>query len=209
MTPDQAVCVILARHPALGMGKTRLARDTGPLQALHISRKLLHHTFQTGCDARWTTVLAVTPDHALKTPLTGDFVSRSPRTLIIPQGKGDLGMRLERLMMQFLPQRLVIIGSDCPFMTKSDIHTAFQYLGRDQCVFGPAEDGGFWLAGFGPHALWDKGRARSIVWSSSHTLAQTRRACHHLQKGPDLPTYRDIDRVEDYRFYKGHDLCHE
>jgi glycosyltransferase A (GT-A) superfamily protein (DUF2064 family) len=67
---------------------------------------------------------------------------------------------------------MVIIGTDIPGITPAHIAQAFRLLGRHDAVFGPADDGGYWLVGLKrrprlPHPF------TSVRWSSPHALADT------------------------------------
>jgi uncharacterized protein len=67
---------------------------------------------------------------------------------------------------------VVIVGTDVPRIAPADIARAFRRLGRDDAVFGPAEDGGYWLVGLmrRPRVLRPFADVR---WSSPHALADT------------------------------------
>ncbi|WP_237217525.1 TIGR04282 family arsenosugar biosynthesis glycosyltransferase, partial [Falsiroseomonas oryziterrae] len=137
-------------------------------------------------DRRWRTVLAVTPDHAS---------SRWPRD--VPrraQGRGDLGARMARALGWH--RRAVLVGSDIPHLARSDLANAFRALGRADAVFGPSEDGGYWLVGFGPRRP-AKPFAR-VRWSSEHALADTL-ANFAGRRTALLRTLRDVDTAADLR----------
>ena len=91
---------------------------------------------------------------------------------MVPQGGGDLGRRMGRLFQTLPPGPLVMIGSDIPGITRGHIARAFQQLGSQDWVFGPAEDGGYWLVGA-------RRRPRIVTpfdgvrWSGTHTLDDT------------------------------------
>jgi glycosyltransferase A (GT-A) superfamily protein (DUF2064 family) len=67
---------------------------------------------------------------------------------------------------------VVIVGSDIPGIRCRDIAAAFRGLGARDAVFGPAEDGGYWLVGQRrtpqTQRLFD-----GVRWSSEHALADT------------------------------------
>jgi uncharacterized protein len=156
--------VIFARMPRLGEGKRRLARDIGPFAALRFQRMTLAQLVRRlGCDGRWTTWLAITPDHS------GPWPRRLPT---LPQGRGDLGRRMARVARGLPPGPMVIIGSDIPDITAADIAEAFRALGSKDAVFGPATDGGYWLVGLRrrPHFI---DPFMTVRWSSEHALADT------------------------------------
>lgn len=69
---------------------------------------------------------------------------------------------------------VVLIGGDIPGVTRDIIHDAFRKLENNDCIFGPATDGGFWLAGMrrGPRPL-PVDLFNDVRWSSEHALADT------------------------------------
>ncbi len=164
--------VIFAKEPRLGAVKTRLARDIGAAAALRFYEKTLRALVaRVARDAGWRTWLAVTPD------AFGPAVRRQWRFLprdvaVIPQGAGDLGARMARAFAALPPGPALLVGSDVPAITRAHIEAAFATLGRHDAVFGPAEDGGYWLVGQRrlhglPHLF------RHVRWSSPHALADT------------------------------------
>ena len=158
--------VVFARAPALGTGKRRLARDIGDLAALRFERQMLARLLRRlGRDRRWHLRLAVTPDHARHRKRLW------PRGIpIAGQGRGDLGERMRRALAACPPGPALLIGTDIPALGPGHIAEAFRLLGRNEIVFGPAVDGGFWLVGarrspcFPP--LFGK-----VRWSGPHALA--------------------------------------
>ena len=65
----------------------------------------------------------------------------------MPQERGDLGRRMQRVLDRAPPGPVVIIGTDIPRSRRRTSWQAFRMLGSAQCVFGPATDGGYWLVG--------------------------------------------------------------
>jgi rSAM/selenodomain-associated transferase 1 len=177
--------IIFARAPRLGTVKRRLARGIGVMGALRFYRGQLAGLLRkVGRDRRWETTLATTPDHApTRWPM------RLPR---VAQGRGDLGQRMWRAMRPH--RRVVLVGSDIPGLGAADIAAAFRALGRAQAVFGPAEDGGFWLVGFAPRR--PARPFHSVRWSHAKTLADTLANCrpHRIAL---LRTLRDVDTAAD------------
>jgi rSAM/selenodomain-associated transferase 1 len=156
--------VIFTRHPRLGTGKRRLAKDIGPVRALRFQRVMLALTLRRlGRDRRWITWLAVTPDRS------GPWPSRQR---ILPQGQGDLGRRMAAVAWKPVAGPVVIVGSDLPGIMASDVARAFRELGRRDAIFGPATDGGYWLVGLRrrPRFLDPFSNVR---WSTEHALADT------------------------------------
>jgi hypothetical protein len=161
--------VIFAKAPALGRVKSRLAHGIGDAAALAFYRRTLARVARRlAADARWRTVLAVTPD---RSALSGRrWPSRLARR---GQGGGDLGARMARAFRDLPKGRVVIVGADIPEIEPAHVARAFAALGAADIVFGPARDGGYWLIGA-------KGAARAtrmfagVRWSTRHALADTR-----------------------------------
>lgn len=181
----------------MGRVKTRLAGGLGVSGATAFYRNETRALIRRlGCDPRWRTVLAVTPDTAALEPVFPDVLCDSlPR---IPQGAGDLGARMMRAFEVLPPGPALIIGSDIPGIRNRHIAEAFRSLGSHDAVFGPAEDGGFWLVG--------QRRTPRIIpmftnvrWSTDHALADTLGSLPRGTSVGEAATLSDVDTIEDYR----------
>ncbi len=160
--------MIFARQPVLGTVKTRLAADVGHVEALRFYRTTLARLVRRAAsDPSWRTLLAVTPDAAR---LTMERIHGVPA---FPQGPGDLGARMRRAAAR-QPGPTLIVGSDIPELECRHLRTAFAALRAHDLVFGPAQDGGYWLAGFA-----NRRRVRDVMegvrWSTPEALADTLR----------------------------------
>ncbi len=197
--------VLFARAPRLGTGKRRLARDTGDLTAWRFhwltTRRLLR---RLSGDPRWTVWLAVTPDSAARGASSGRGGSAGlglwdAPVRVIPQGRGDLGQRMGRVMHSLPRGPVVIIGADVPDIQPRHAAEAFHRLRGHDAVIGPADDGGYWLVGL---------RRRPVVrtpfsgvrWGGpdarSDTLANLRTQGASVAF---LETLSDVDTADDLR----------
>ena len=179
--------VVFARAPRLGTVKRRLARDIGQRAALrfHLATltALLRKLIRCG---RFDVVLAVSPDRArFRLPV---------RVQRIPQGHGDLGRRMTWALRRY---RLVaLMGCDIPQAGAGDVLAAFRKLGSADAVFGPAEDGGYWLIALGPRRPADLfGASR---WSTEHALDDTLQQFRH-HRVAFVRRLSDVDTAADYR----------
>ena len=186
--------VVMARAPRLGTVKRRLAHDLGAVAALRFYRS---HTGdllrRLSPDPRWRLWLAVTPDSAARDgrglwPFDGTLVA---------QGGGDLGRRMGRLFEDLPPGPLVMVGSDIPGIRRDHIAAAFRVLGRNDWVFGPAADGGYWLVGARRRPRLQTPFA-GVRWSSADTLADTL-ATLKGQRVALVETLRDVDSGADLK----------
>lgn len=191
--------MIFLRAPQRGAVKRRLAREIGTGAAydftLRAGRALIRRVQRS---RRWRLVLAVTPDrfaHASRF-----WPGRIPR---IPQGPGDLGGRMGRVIASLGAGPVVIVGSDIPGITARHIECAFTVLDRHEAVFGPAADGGYWLIGLARRRIKPAALAprlfKGVRWSSPHALADTRANLPKGAEGPALATLEDVDDAAAWR----------
>lgn len=185
--------IVMAKRPVAGAVKRRLAQGIGSAAALRFYRTTLTHTLlRLGRDPRWRTYLAVTPDLSL-----GDACWPSaPMVTRLPQGHGDLGARMQSLFDGLPPGPVIIVGSDIPAISPRHIARAFRELGRADAVFGPAQDGGYWLVGLkrAPKRL---APFEGVPWSTDQALAATKanlpgKIIAHIS------TLGDVDTAQDY-----------
>jgi glycosyltransferase A (GT-A) superfamily protein (DUF2064 family) len=177
--------VLFVREPRLGTGKRRLARDIGAVTAVNFERLMLARSLRRlGRDPRWRLRLAVTPDRATR---------RWPGAMA--QGRGGLGVRMRRSLAACPPGPKLLVGSDIPGLTAAPIAAAFALLGRHDVVFGPANDGGYWLVGC-RHRPPDFGQVR---WSTRHALADT---LANLPRRLSIGFAATLDDVDDGAAYR-------
>lgn len=167
--------VLFTKAPRFGTVKTRLAARIGPIEALRFHRTQISRLARLlGRDRRWRLVLAVTPNG-----VQGPWACGYPRQ---SQGRGDLGRRMMHGLNAQTAGPVVLIGSDIPAITPAHIARAFKLLTSADVVYGPAEDGGFWLVGI-------SGRRPvgnlfpDIRWSTPATLSQCLAAASHCRIG--------------------------
>ena len=152
--------VVMLREARLGAVKTRLAAAIGPARATAFYRRTTAEQLRRlAADRRWRVVLAVTPDGG-----RGPWPRRLAR---FGQGKGDIGARMDRALA-CVPLPAVLVGSDIPGLRPHHVARAFHRLCGARAVFGPAEDGGFWLVGVRGRTQLFAGPVR---WSHPQTLA--------------------------------------
>jgi rSAM/selenodomain-associated transferase 1 len=141
----------MARWPAPGRCKRRLAQSLGAVAAARIQARLTAHTLAA---ARGATqgqgielVLAVEGLGSLAARRWGQALGADRSVL---QGRGALGLRMQRQFQRAAREgasQVVLIGSDLPQLEGVDLTAAFTALGRREGVLGPALDGGYWLIG--------------------------------------------------------------
>ena len=189
----------MARWPAPGRCKRRLAQELGAARAAQIQARLTVHTLAAARDARegygLELVLAVEGLGGLAASRWGQALG-ADRTVL--QGRGALGLRMQRQFQRAAREgasKVVLIGSDLPELEASDLSAAFTSLGHCQGVLGPALDGGYWLIGLRrpePELL------AGIAWGGAQVLEQTLAAMARRGLEPELLTRRgDLDWARD------------
>lgn len=184
--------VIFARAPRLGSVKRRLAREIGDLAALRFYWQTMNDVVQRlSRDRRWDTYLAVTPGSAR-------WPCGVPR---LAQGGGDLGDRMTRVIRSLPPGPVVIVGTDIPDIGIAHVARAFAELGHREAVFGPAEDGGYWLVGLRrrPFTPCLDGPIR---WSTEHALADSVARLGPRVRVGMLETLIDVDTAADLKKWR-------
>ncbi len=180
--------VLFVKAPRLGRVKRRLAADIGPVAASSFYRHTVAAvTARLVRDRRWRCWLAVTPDSAVGAPDLGSL-----RCRLIPQGQGDVGRRMARVLDALPPGPAVIIGTDIPDIGRGHIARAFRALKGHDWVFGPAADGGYWLVGVRRRRRVSELFA-GVRWSTEFTLADTLANLGPGRSAALLDTLDDID----------------
>ncbi len=184
---SRPVLLVFARRPAWGAVKTRLAAEVGRSEALRFHRTQLRALLRRlGRDSRWQVVLAVTPDHAAHSMRNHSDVS------VRPQGRGDLGVRMARAAGTYQVP-VIIVGSDIPGIRPAHVAKAFHVLGRDDVVFGPSSDGGYWLVGFANRRPLVRPLA-GVRWSGPHALSDS---CATIGSRRRIGLVDSLDDVDD------------
>ena len=157
----------MAKAPVAGAIKTRLAHQAGVSAATRFARHCTAALIaRVAFDPRWQTTIWATPDAWIGSRHWPRGIARAA------QGGGDLGHRMQRMFASLPRGPVVIVGTDIPGITAAHIEAAFALLGRNDVVFGPAADGGYWLVGARRRPRVPQPFA-GVRWSSEHALADT------------------------------------
>jgi rSAM/selenodomain-associated transferase 1 len=182
--------IVFAKNPELGTCKTRLAKSIGDEKALEVYKELIVHTARTLSQVKASRVVFYSEKIE-----THDFWDDALFQKQV-QSKGHLGQKMQAAFEWGFAQgytKICIVGSDLFELEVSDIEEAFRQLQQNDIVFGPANDGGYYLMGMAQlykNAFLDK------AWSTSSVLQQTIEDLSDLTIA-FLNTKTDIDTVED------------
>ena len=192
--------VVFLKAPRPGSVKTRLAETLGAEPACAAYRQLVE-----------TLLVRLAPLHAVELCFTPADASAEITPWLrndwsaANQADGDLGERLHAAFTEhFLSdaERVVIIGSDCPAVTATDIEDAWLALDGHDVVLGPALDGGYWLIGLrAPQpALFSE-----MPWSTNAVFAETmHRARESDLRVALLRELSDVDTAADWERWLKH-----
>jgi rSAM/selenodomain-associated transferase 1 len=190
--------VVFARAPRLGRVKRRLAGEIGTVAAWRFYRlaapSLVRRLAGGGA---WTCWLALSPDAAARAG-TGPWPAGCAR---LPQGTGDLGRRMARVIRRLPPGPAVLVGTDIPAMRRTDIAAAFRALGTHDVVVGPARDGGYWLVGVRRRSLAER-LFRGVRWSTAHALADTLANLDARHRVARLRVLEDVDDLVSFERWR-------
>lgn len=199
---QRSVLAVFARAPKAGEVKTRLARTLGDEGAAELYRAMLRDVLAGAQSVAES--LADMKVMVFHTPL--DAFERQSDSLRLfwpgarqPQAEGDLSARLFNCFQVLRDKgfgRIVAIGSDAPDLPTEILARAFSVLNDHDLVFGPAQDGGFYL--MGASCAVSSHWFRDVQWSSSSALndilTNLRSETFAL-----LPPWSDVDDEGDVR----------
>jgi hypothetical protein len=192
--------ILFTRYPIPGKTKTRLIPALGPEGSCDLHRHLVHHLL------RRLEPYTASSRVSLEIRFEGGSSSLMEQWLgaglsYLPQGEGDLGLRMERAFGEAFDQgdeRVVLIGSDCPTLTGKILAEALAGLHDTDIVLGPARDGGYYLIGLRKPV---PGLFQNMPWGTDQVLAETRQAAERQGlKIQLLESLSDVDRPEDLSF---------
>lgn len=192
--------LIFAKPPRIGLSKTRLAHSLGSaVTARRIGTALQAKTLRAALSGPWETILYTAPDRELDNSLGGLWPINLERR---SQGYGDLGDRLSKGLREASAGPVLFIGSDAPDISTGLLRQAIRTLGRHDAVFGPAQDGGFWLFGIHKTAR-TKDPFVNVRWSGPHAMEDVWANLPISAKVGVLPQLIDIDDAKDLDIWRG------
>lgn len=184
------ICVF-AKPPQPGAVNTRLVPALGPSGAARLARAFLGDTLALARTCRWAEVVLATTG-----PMDA-YLDDPTEVLEWPQGQGDLGARVERVLRRALetsPAALAL-GIDSPGLPRAYLERARDALATADAVIGPTVDGGFYTLGL---TRASDGLLRGLTWSAPTTCRDTlARLRAHRYAPAVLPEWYDVDVPDD------------
>jgi uncharacterized protein len=199
VTADAPVLLVFLKYPEPGKVKTRLAAEIGAEAAAELYREWIGTVLRGVQPVRPGVHIVGYFDGAP----AGLFVEWDESVdLWLEQPAGGLESRLAAgFDWAFRRGRPVLaIGTDCLELDGGHIGTALASLREYDAVFGPTDDGGYYLVGT---RRWIPGFFERVRWSTPHTLSDHLARAHHLgARSILLPRLADIDTAADWRAYQ-------
>jgi len=148
---NKELVIVFVKNPKLSQVKTRLAKTIGDKAALEVYSELLKVTENATKKLR-AEVRIYFSNAIEELPWNGYYKTT--------QQGDNLGKRMQHAFEQGFKDgynRIVLIGSDLPDISEKHIVKGLNLLKQYNAVFGPAEDGGYYLIGLNSmlHAIFN------------------------------------------------------
>ncbi|MDH5608639.1 MAG: TIGR04282 family arsenosugar biosynthesis glycosyltransferase [Cyclobacteriaceae bacterium] len=189
--------IVFVKNLIPGMVKQRLAKDIGTDLALEVYKELVANTAEVAQSVKDVDKAVYYSEYVEM----WDFFDGDHFQKHLQEGN-DLGQRMLNALYDAFEngyEKVVLMGSDIPDISKKILQEAFQQLDNKDVVIGPAEDGGYYLIGMkDAHAPLFEGK----TYSHGNVLAEVREAIDEeglewseLKMLFDLDTKEDMDRA--------------
>lgn len=201
---NKNLLIVFVKNSVLGNVKTRLAKTIGNVGAFNIYNELVAITEKASSETN-------ADKHIYFSDEVENFNWKNNKKFV--QKGADLGIRMQNAFQNGFDlgyKNIILIGSDLPSISKEIIETGFDKLQQNDVVFGPAEDGGYYLIGM---SKMNPSIFENKPWSKSELLAITLQELNaQKQSVAKIKTLNDIDTFEDLiasYFYKNNSRIQE
>ncbi|AFM25008.1 TIGR04282 family arsenosugar biosynthesis glycosyltransferase [Desulfomonile tiedjei] len=194
--------IVFARYPEPGKTKTRLIPAIGPEKAAALQRFLAEHVLSVikTWGARRSVSVEVRYEGTDETCMTEWLGSGFVYNV---QRGADIGEKMHNAFEDAFNEqfdRVVIVGTDLPFLDSEILESALNLLITHDLVLGPANDGGYYLVGL---KAPEPELFRNVAWGTDLVLDQTVHAASSLGMTPGfVRALDDVDRPEDLQKLK-------
>jgi len=212
MLSKQNLLMIFAKLPEPGKVKTRLAKVIGNEEAAGVYKQLVKRVAEQVAPPptqkeSWATWVIFDPpgsEPAVREWLEPLFLQGIEAFLA--QVSGGLGDRLGAAFVAGFEagfEKVAAIGTDCPHLDARGISACWESLEQSDVVFGPADDGGYYLIGMRENR---QELFQDVPWSSDQTLPASLAVAERIGAAVDLlDELSDVDEVEQWEALKSSD----
>lgn len=191
------VLAVIAKQPTVGTTKTRLSPPLSLAAAAGLFEALLFDTFDLASSlAGIDLAVAVTPPDSIP------YFERTapPGARLLPVSCPDIGDCLRQVFEQLFHlgyPRVLAFNADGPSLPRQYFQQALQLLAEHDVVYGPSEDGGYYLVGLKEH---QPRLFQGIEWSTSGVLSRSLAVAGQANLAAALlPPWYDVDTAADLR----------
>ncbi len=184
--------IVFAKNIILGKVKTRLAKTQGDTFAFNVYKRLVDITERESLRVKGTDVHVYFSDVIIQ--------GKWPNQQKFVQEGESLGDRMKHAFQQGFDMgydRIIGVGADLPDLSAEVMQEGLAALEANDSVFGPSEDGGYYLIGMRemiPQIFENK------PWSTDGLLELTMTELHSLGHScAQLRILNDVDTIEDLK----------
>lgn len=187
---------IMSKNPDFAECKTRLKSLLSREERVYITKHMLDITCGVVSKFKTTNILHLFPNK------DGMFIkSLSKKYNIIPQVQraGQLSDKIYSILNQdnLIFEKKLVIGADIPSISIDEIAECINSLNKYDCVFGPSNDGGFYLVGTkaDSHFIFENLNMDTISINSLIAICEKNKISYKL-----IRELKDIDCEKDLLF---------
>ncbi len=194
---SKELIIVFVKNIILGRVKTRLAKTIGTQGAFEVYKELVDIT-QRATENMQTDKRIYFSDVVIESKWTNDYKT-------VQEGE-DLGERMKNAFKKGFEdgyERIVLIGSDLPDITSTHINKGLSTLKHNDIVFGPAEDGGYYLIGLSKmvdmvfhNKPWSQDTLLEVTLNELKSNQITFKTLETLN---DIDTFEDLEASEFYK----------
>ena len=188
---SKELLIVFVKNIKLGKVKTRLAKSIGNEGAFEVYKHLVEITENATQKVK----------HEKHIYFSNVIIDEKwPNTPKFIQKGADLGEKMQNAFEKGFSdgyKKIILIGSDLPDISATIIQKGFDQLNNSEIVFGPAEDGGYYLIGM--NKMY-KSIFENKKWSTKELLKTTLLELENNEtKVSLLHKLNDIDTIDDLK----------
>jgi hypothetical protein len=203
--------VIMTRVPVPNKTKTRLLSIFKPEECSEIHKSFLRDILETASQITKDTDLFLFYGNEGPVKILNEFAQES--VSFFPQEGQGLGEKMANIFEKIFSKgynKVVLIGADIPEVSLEDLNDSFDILDSNDVVFGPTDDGGYYLVGMNrPHDIIFRS---DIKWGTPEVFQESIKSLENMKIEVGLIRFRsDIDTEGDLKEFwkrvKGTENC--
>ena len=192
----KTVINIMSKNPELAECKTRLKKLLSKEEREYISKIMLEMTCKVVSKLNTENILHLFPS---KEGLFIENLTSQYNINLEIQEVGKLSNKIYSILNQDIPsfEKKIVIGSDIPGISTNELSECIDLLDECDCVFGPSNDGGFYLVGVkgDAHCIFKNLNMNTIILNQIVEICQQNKISYRYVK-----ELKDIDCEKDLLF---------